>query len=148
VADVRVALIGGQFHEVDSAQLDFQLAASMAMREAVRRAGPALIEPVMRADISVAREHVGAVTADLSRRRGRVTSANPRGDTWMIEGEVPLAETRRYATDLRSLTGGRCTLSLELLRYDLVPDDVADRIIAERPPVTPPGRPGAGGSRR
>ena len=132
VTDVRVTLIGGRFHEIDSSQLDFHIAGSMAARQAVRRAHPGLIEPVMRADLSVGQGQVGAVTGDLGRRRGMVRSIEARGERCRLAAEVPLAEARGYATDLRSLTGGRCHFELRLLRYDLVPDDVAEGIIARR----------------
>jgi len=132
VDDVRVTLVGGQFHEVDSAQLDFHIAGSLAIQEALARARPVLIEPVMRAELNVGAEQIGAVTADLGRRRGHVRTVDPRGQRCHIEGEVPLAEARGYATDLRSLTGGRGRFMLELLHYDVVPEDAAARIVEQR----------------
>jgi elongation factor G len=132
IDDVRVTLVGGQFHEVDSAQLDFHIAGSMAIREAMARAKPILIEPVMRAELNVGTEQIGAVTADLARRRGHVRTVEPRGQRCHIDGDVPLAEARGYATDLRGLTGGRGRFMLELLRYDVVPEDAAARIVEQR----------------
>ena len=132
VTDVRVTLLGGKFHEVDSASMDFQIAGSMAVRQAVRQAGPALLEPVMHADINVGEDHLGAVVADIGRRRGSVNAMNVRGQLRNVDGEVPLAEARGYATDLRSLTQGRGTFTLEFRRYDFVPDPIAEQIIKQR----------------
>ena len=132
VTDVRVTLLGGKFHEVDSAAMDFEIAGSMAVRQAVRQAHPALLEPVMRADINVGEEHMGAVVADIGRRRGSVNAMHVRGNRRNVDGEVPLAEARGYATDLRSLTQGRGTFTLEFRRYDFVPDSIAEQIIKQR----------------
>lgn len=132
VTDVRVTLLGGGFHEVDSDAMDFRIAGSMAVRQAVRQARPALLEPVMQVEINVGEEHLGAVVADIGRRRGSVKAIRVRGDLRNLEGEVSLAEARGYATDLRSLTQGRGTFTLEFLRYDLVPDRIAEEIIQQR----------------
>jgi elongation factor G len=132
ITDMRVTLLGGKFHEVDSDSRDFQIAGSMAVRRAVRQAQPALLEPIMRADINVGEDHVGAIVADMGRRRGSVDSMNVRGSTRNVVGEVPLAEAQGYATDLRSLTQGRGTFTLEFQRYDLVPDGIAGEIIERR----------------
>jgi elongation factor G len=129
---VRVTLLGGRFHEVDSAAMDFQIAGSMGVRRAVRQAQPALLEPVMRVDVNVPEEHLGAVVADVGRRRGNVSAMHVRGDMRNVDGEVPLAEARGYATDLRSLTQGRGIFTLEFRRYDLVPDGIAEQIIKQR----------------
>jgi elongation factor G len=132
VTDVRVTLLGGRFHEVDSASMDFQIAGSMAVRQAVRRADPALLEPTMHVDVNVLEEHLGSVVADLGRRRGSVNAMHVRGNIRNVDGEVPLAEARGYATDLRSLTQGRGTFTLEFRRYDLVPDSIAEQVIKQR----------------
>jgi len=132
LADVRVTLLGGKFHEVDSASMDFQIAGSMAVRQAVRQANPALLEPVMHADINVGEEYLGAIVSDLSRRRGNVNGMHVRGSVRNVDGEVPLAEARGYATDLRSLTQGRGTFTLEFRCYDLVPDSIAEQVIKQR----------------
>jgi len=132
VTDVRVTLLGGKFHEVDSASMDFQIAGSMAVRQAVRRAHPALLEPIMHADINVGEEHLGAVVADIGRRRGSVSDVHVRGNMRNVDSQVPLAEARGYATDLRSLTQGRGTFTLEFRCYDLVPDGIAEQIIKQR----------------
>jgi len=132
VTGVRVTLLGGKFHEVDSASMDFQIAGSMAVRQAVRRANPALLEPMMGIDVNVAEEHLGTIVADIGRRRGSVSAMHVRGNLRNVDGEVPLAEARGYATDLRSLTQGRGTFSLEFRRYDVVPDGIAEEVIKQR----------------
>ena len=104
----------------------------MAVRQAVRQARPALSEPIMRADINVGEEYLGAVVGDVARRRGNVNGVHVRGSTCKVEGDVPLAEVRGYATDLRDLTHGRGTFTLEFRRYDLVPDGIAEGIVAQR----------------
>jgi len=132
VTGLRVTLLGGRFHEVDSAAGDFEVAGSMAVRRAVRQAQPALLEPIMRLDAGVDEEHVGAVIADLGRRRGQVKEVRVRGNQRDVAGEVPLAEVRGYATDLRSLTQGRGTFSLAFDHYDLVPEALAEEIVRRR----------------
>jgi elongation factor G len=132
VTGVRVTLLGGKFHEVDSEPMDFRIAGSMAVRQAVRRARPALLEPVMQADITVGEEYLGTVIGDLGRRRGSVNAVHVRGSGRNVTAEVPLAEARGYATDLRDFTSGRGTFTLEFRRYDLVPDGIAEEIIKQR----------------
>ena len=132
VSNVRVTLLGGKVHEVDSSQIDFHIAASMAVRQAARRAGLALIEPVMAVHVDMDEQRLGAVTADIARRRGRIGTIDARGDTRHMAGEAPLANMRGYATDLRSLTHGRAMFGLEFLRYDFVPPPIAEQVIAQR----------------
>ena len=132
VTDLRVTLFDGKFHEVDSAAMDFQIAGSMGVRQAVRQANPALLEPVMSVDMNVNEEHLGTVIADIGRRRGLVREMRVRGNVRNVDGEVPLSETFGYATDLRSLTQGRGTFTLEFDRYDLVPDAIAEQVIRQR----------------
>lgn len=133
VTNVKVTLTDGSYHEVDSAALDFEIAGAMAARRLVRAANPALLEPVMSLDITAAEEHIGAVVADIGRRRGIVNAMRVRGnDMRNIDGEVPLAEARGYATDLRSMTQGRGAFTLEFERYDIVPDDIAEEVIEAR----------------
>ena len=132
VTGVKVTLLGGSFHEVDSATMDFNIAGSMALREAVRKANPALLEPVMAIDMNVPEEYVGSVVADLGRRRGTLKGMRVRGMLRNAHGEVPLAEAFGYATALRSMTSGRGTFTLEFDRYDLVPDSLAAVVIKRR----------------
>jgi len=132
VIDLRVTVLGGAMHEVDSAPIDFRIAGSMAVRRAVRRAQPTLLEPVMRADLSIPTEGVGGIVADLGRRRGVVNELVVRGTARSIRASVPLAEARGYATDLRSLTRGRGSFTLEFQCYKIVPDRLAREIIDGR----------------
>ena len=132
VTDLRVTLLGGRFHEVDSAQMDFRIAGSMAVRQAVRRARPALLEPIMEADLNVPSESLGAIVADLGRRRATVNALDARGSTRTVRAGVPLTEARGYATDLRSLTQGRGAFTLEFRQYDFVPEGLAQEIIGLR----------------
>lgn len=132
VTDVKVTLLDGRIHEVDSAAMDFEIAGSMAVQKAIRRAAPALLEPVMDLDANVDEEHVGPVVADIGRRRGSVKAMRVRGEIRNIDGEVPLAEARGYATDLRNLTQGRGTFTLEFDHYGIVPDEMAQEVIARR----------------
>jgi elongation factor G len=132
VTDIQVTLLDGKIHEVDSAAMDFEIAGSMAVQRAVRDARPALLEPLMDLDLNVDEERVGSVVADIGRRRGSVNAMRARGSIRNIDGQVPLAEARGYATDLRSLTQGRGTFTLEFDHYDIVPDEIADEIIEKR----------------
>ncbi|MEA3375198.1 MAG: elongation factor G [Chloroflexota bacterium] len=132
VTDVKVTLLDGKIHDVDSAAMDFEIAGSIATQRAVRQASPALLEPVMEIDINIDEEYVGSVVADIGRRRGSVNAMRVRGEMRNIDGTVPLAEARGYATDLRSLTQGRGTFTLEFDHYDIVPDDIAEEIIERR----------------
>jgi elongation factor G len=132
VTDLRVTFLGGKFHEVDSAPMDFRIAGSIGVRQAVRQAQPALLEPIMVADVNVGEEHLGTVVADLARRRGSVNGVHVRGSVRNVVGEVPLAEARGYATALRDFSHGRGTFTLEFRHYDLVPDGIAERIVEQR----------------
>jgi elongation factor G len=132
VQNVKVTLLDGRYHEVDSAAMDFEIAGGMAARRLVRQGRPALLEPIMRLDINVPEAYVGNVISDIGRRRGLVNEIRVRGHMRNIDGQVPLAEARGYATDLRNMTQGRGTFTLEFKRYDVVPDDIAEDIIAER----------------
>ncbi len=129
VTDLKVTLVDGDYHEVDSAAMDFEIVGSMAVKEAIHKAGPALMEPIMRLDINVPEEHLGAVVADMGRRRGVMHDMRVRGNYRNVDGEVPLAEARGYATDLRSLTQGRGTFSLEFKRYQILPEDLAQEVV-------------------
>ena len=132
ITDLRVTFLGGKFHAVDSAPMDFRIAGSIGVRQAVRQAQPALLEPIMVADVNVGEEHLGTVVADLARRRGSVNGIHVRGSMRNVVGEVPLAEARGYATALRDFTHGRGTFTLEFRRYDLVPDGIAEQIVQQR----------------
>jgi elongation factor G len=132
VTDVRVTIVGGRYHEVDSNALDFHIAGSMAVRQALHQARPALLEPLMRADIGVSEASLGTVMSDFTRRRGSIHDLQQRGNKRHILGDVPLSEARGYVTALRDMTSGRGDFSLEFRSYDLVPDGLAEAVIEER----------------
>ena len=132
VTDIRVTLLDGRIHEVDSAAMDFEIAGSMAVRKAVHQAYPTLLEPMMRLNINVGETYIGAVVADIGRRRGSVNAIHTRGDIRNVDGVVPLSEARGYATVLRSLTQGRGTFTLKFDHYDYVPDNLTKQIIERR----------------
>lgn len=131
-ADVKVTLVAGRFHSVDTCGMDFRIAGSMALRQVARKSRPALIEPVMRLDIDIAEERFGAVTADLGRRRGRISAVEVRNKGRHVVAEVPLSGMRGYASDLRSLTQGHCAFVMDFQRYAIVPEEQATEIVAKR----------------
>jgi elongation factor G len=131
VVDVRVRLVGGSFHEVDSSERAFKIAGSMAFKEAARNADPVLLEPVMQVSVVVPEQYMGDVISDLNSRRGRVTSMGARGNSQIIESNVPLAEMFGYATDLRSVTQGRATHSMHFAHYEEAPRTVGEEVVAK-----------------
>ncbi len=132
LTDLRVTILGGRYHEIDSNTLDFRIAGSMAVRQAVQLAGVVLLEPVMQADIHIDEDYLRGVMADFLRRRGSVDDLIIRGTMRSLRGEVPLAAARGYASALRNMTQGRGTFTLELRRYAVVPERIAEEIIAQR----------------
>ena len=132
IVDVRVILLDGSYHEVDSSEMAFKIAGSMAFKDAARRAKPILLEPLMRYDIIVPEEFMGQVIGDLNSRRGRVLEVAARPAAQVIRAEVPLADLFGYATDLRSATQGRASHTpLQFARYQPVPSQIAEEIIAK-----------------
>lgn len=132
VIDVAVKAVDGSYHEVDSSEMAFKIAGSVAFKEAARKAGPVLLEPVMRVEVVVPEEYMGDVLGDLSARRGQVEGMEKRANAQVIRARVPLAEMFGYATDLRSLTQGRGTYVMQFDRYEEVPAALAEEIIAKR----------------
>jgi elongation factor G len=132
MVDVRVTLTDGKSHDVDSSEMAFQIAGSMAVKEAARRAKPVLLEPIMAVEVVTPQEFVGDVIGDLSRRRGRVEGQEPRGNATTVQASVPLAEMFGYATDVRSMSQGRATYSMQFDRYEEVPTNVAEEIVEHR----------------
>ncbi|OGB91176.1 MAG: translation elongation factor G [candidate division NC10 bacterium RIFCSPLOWO2_12_FULL_66_18] len=131
LVDARVVLVDGSYHEVDSSEMAFKIAGSMAFKDGARRAKPILLEPLMRFDVVVPEEFVGQVIGDLNSRRGRVLEIEARPAAQVIRCEVPLAELFGYATDLRSATQGRASHTpLQFARYDPIPVQIAEEIIA------------------
>jgi elongation factor G len=132
VTGIKVRLVDGAHHPVDSSELAFKIAGSLALKEALRAADPVLLEPVMLLTAYVPEECVGDVLGDLNARRGRPQGMEPRGRLVQIKAEVPLAEVLSYGNDLRGITGGRGDYTLELLRYEPVPEPVAARLLSQR----------------
>ncbi len=131
VVDVRVRCIDGKFHAVDSNEMAFKLAGSFGFKAAVEQARPTLLEPIMRAEITVPDESLGDVMGDISARRGRVQGTESRGHAQVVKAEVPMAEMLEYANALTSLTGGKGAFHMEFAHYDEVPAYARDKIIAE-----------------
>jgi elongation factor G len=130
VDDVRIELYDGSFHEVDSSEMAFKIAGSMAFQDAAKKAKPVLLEPMMRVEVVVPKEHMGDVIGNLSGRRGHIQSQEDRGGTQIINARVPLSEMFGYATDLRSRTQGRATFSMHFDRYEPAPPNVSEEIVA------------------
>ncbi len=129
VVDVRVELIDGSSHDVDSSEMAFKIAGSMALQEAIRRAKPVLLEPVMAVEVVTPESFLGEVIGDLSRRRGKVQGQEPRGNALVVSAEVPLGEMFGYATDLRSSTQGRANYTMQFSSYEEVPANIAEEIV-------------------
>ena len=132
VQDVKVTLYDGSYHEVDSSEMAFKIAGSMAMKKALRAANPVLLEPIFKLEITTPEEYMGDVIGDLNSRRGTVAGMNDRNGAKIINGAVPLSETFGYATDLRSKTQGRATYSMEFEKYQQTPKTRSEKVIAER----------------
>jgi elongation factor G len=130
VTDLLVKLVDGSYHEVDSNEAAFKIAGSMGVKEAVRRAAPQILQPIMRVEITTPEEFLGDVMGDITRRRGHLQGTELRGNTQVVRAEVPLSEMFGYATDLRSATQGRATYSMEFAHYTPVPRDVEVAILA------------------
>ncbi len=130
MVDIKVTLTDGSYHEVDSSEMAFKIAASMAVKDGVRRANPVLLEPVMRVEVMVPEAFTGDVLADISARRGKVQGMEREGLFQVIKSQVPLAEMFGYATSLRSLTQGRGTYDMHFMCYEKVPDAIAKNVLA------------------
>ena len=132
IEDVEVSLYDGSFHDVDSSEMAFKLAASMGFKEGARKANPAILEPLMKVEVEVPEEYMGDVIGDMNRRRGQVNNMGDRGGNKIVDAFVPLSEMFGYSTDLRSSTQGRATYSMEFDHYDELPKNVAEEIIKKR----------------
>jgi elongation factor G len=130
MVDVRVTLVDGSYHEVDSSEMAFKIAGSMAVKEAARKASPVLLEPVMEVEVVTPEDYMGDVMGDLAARRGRVEGMEQRGPNHVVRAQVPLAEMFGYATDLRSRTQGRATYTMQFQAYSEVPESISREIIA------------------
>jgi len=129
--DVKATLYDGSYHEVDSSEMAFKTAGSLAIKDAARKAAPILLEPVMLVEVTTSEEFYGDVIGDLNRRRGIILGMESRGTMVVVRGNVPLAEMFGYVNDLRSMTSGRANYSMEFAHYDPVPKNIADTIIAK-----------------
>jgi elongation factor G len=132
VVDIRVTLYDGSYHDVDSSEMSFKIAASMGVKKAMEQAAPVLLEPIMTVEVSTPDEFMGAVIGDLNSRRGRIQDTCPKGHGTVVKAAVPLAEMLKYAPTLNSLTGGRGSYSMDFLTYEEVPRDQATRILEEQ----------------
>jgi len=132
VEDVKVTLFDGSYHEVDSSEMAFKLAASMGFKEGARKAGAVILEPMMKVEVETPEEYMGDVIGDLNKRRGQVNSMDDRSGIKIISAYCPLAQMFGYSTDLRSMTQGRATYSMEFDHYEEVPKNVSEEIIKKR----------------
>jgi elongation factor G len=130
IVDVRVALVYGSYHDVDSSEMAFKIAGSMAFKKAVRAARPVLLEPIMQVEVVTPEDNLGDVIGDLSSRRGRIEGMEQRGASHVVRAQVPLSDMFGYATDLRSRTQGRATYTMQFDSYQEVPESVSREIIA------------------
>jgi elongation factor G len=131
MVDVAVVLYDGTFHEVDSSEMAFKIAGSIGFKDACQRAQPTLLEPVMRVEVVVPEEYMGAVNGDLNSRRGRIQGMETRAGSQIVRAEVPLAQMFGYATELRSRTQGRASFTMHFSHYEEAPASVADEVIAK-----------------
>ncbi|HEX2155272.1 MAG TPA: elongation factor G [Acidimicrobiia bacterium] len=132
LVDVRATLVDGSYHDVDSSEMAFRIAGSMALQEAAKRAGVKILEPVMEVEVTTPEEYMGDVIGDLNARRGKVEGMTQRANAQVIRAQVPMAEMFGYATDLRSKTQGRAVYSMQFHSYQDVPQSIADDIVASR----------------
>lgn len=131
VVDIKVTIYDGSYHQVDSSDMAFKIAGSMAFKKCFMEARPVLLEPIMNVQVTVPEDYMGDVISDLSSKRGKIGGMEPHGRNQMVRAMAPLAEMAKYATELRSITSGRGTYSMEFDHYEEVPAEVADRIIAQ-----------------
>jgi elongation factor G len=131
VVDIKVTLYDGSYHEVDSSDMAFQIAASLALQKVFMEANPILLEPIMNVEVTCPTETAGDVIGDLNARRGRIAGMEPAGETTVVRAQVPMAEMLTYEPALRSMTGGRGAYSMELSHYEEVPAFLAEKIIRE-----------------
>jgi elongation factor G len=131
MVDVKVSLLDGSSHDVDSSEMAFKIAASMALKDAAKKASPVILEPVMSVEVVVPEEFTGPVFGDLSSRRGKIQGQEERAGAQVLSAKVPLAEMFGYATDLRSMTQGRATYTMQFSHYEPVPRVVSEEITAK-----------------
>ena len=130
VVDFRAVLYDGKYHDVDSSDMAFKIAGSLAFKEALKSAKPTLLEPVMHVEVYAPDQYSGDIMGDLSSRRGRISGSEARGSNVVVKAQVPFAEMLSYATDLTSMTQGRASYHMEFSHYDYVPGEIAEKVIA------------------
>jgi elongation factor G len=130
MSDIKVTLYDGSYHDVDSSEMAFKIAGSLGLKEAVRKAKPVLLEPIMAVEVVVPEEYMGDVIGDLNSRRGRIEGMELRGTTQIIKSSVPLAEMFGYATELRSRTQGRGSFTMHFGKYEEVPSAISEEIVS------------------
>jgi len=130
MVDVRATLVHGSYHDVDSSEMAFKIAGSLAIKKATRLAHPVLLEPIMAVEVVTPDDYMGDVIGDISSRRGRIEGVEPRGSSQIIKGQVPLGDMFGYATDLRSRTQGRATYTMQFHSYQEVPESISREIVA------------------
>jgi elongation factor G len=131
VQDIKVTLVDGSYHEVDSSEAAFKIAGSMAIKEALRRSDPVLLEPVEAVEVETPEQYMGDVMGNLSSRRGKIEGMEDRSNSKVIKAKVPLGEMFGYATDLRSQTQGRASYTMQFDSYEPVPKSVRDEIMSK-----------------
>jgi elongation factor G len=129
VLDVKVTLFDGSYHEVDSSEMAFKIAGSMAFKDGMRKADPALLEPIMKIEVTVPEDYMGDVLGDINSRRGRIEGMEARSGAQVIRGFVPLSEMFGYATDLRSKTQGRGVYAMEMDHFEEVPKNIVEKVV-------------------
>jgi len=134
MVDFRAILYDGKYHDVDSSDIAFKIAGALAFKEGMKQARPALLEPIMQVEVYAPEQYSGDIMGDLSSRRGRISGSDTRGHNVIVKAQVPLAEMLSYATDLTSMTQGRASYTMEFSRYDFVPGEIAEKVIAAHKP--------------
>ena len=130
--DFMVTLFDGSYHDVDSSEMAYKIAGSMAFKDGVKKADPVLLEPIMKVEVETPDDYLGDVMGNITRRRGVLSGTDMRNGTQVIHAEIPLGEMFGYATDLRGLTQGRGTFSMEFSHYLEVPKNISDKVIGEK----------------
>jgi elongation factor G len=129
VEDVKVKLFDGSFHDVDSSEMAFKIAGSIAFQAAAKKASPAILEPIMAVEVVTPEEYLGEVMGDLNSRRGKIEGITPRKDAQVVKAMVPLSEMFGYATQMRSMTQGRALYTMQFSHYDETPKSISEQII-------------------
>ena len=131
IDSMKVRLFDGSYHDVDSDALSFELCAKLAFKSAVKQAGPELLEPIMRLDVITPEENMGDIIGDLNRRRGQVEGMEDKSGSKLVKAKVPLSEMFGYVTDLRTISSGRATSTMEFFSFQTAPKNIADTVISE-----------------